>query len=62
MKNEDRVIICLLGTRSIRRKTIRRGQFVADYSSHGQFVAKQNSLRGQFVANVFLLITLGHMC
>ena len=33
-----------IGGWTIRRRTIRRGQFVADYSSHGQFVA------GQFVA------------
>jgi hypothetical protein len=35
----------LKGARRIRRRTIRRGQFIADYSSHGQFVA------GQFVAD-----------
>ena len=43
-------------------RTIRRGQFVADYSSHGQFVAQtirrrtisriDNSSHGQFVAHV----------
>jgi hypothetical protein len=31
------------GARTIRRRTIRRGLFIADYSSHGQFVAGQFS-------------------
>ena len=37
------------GDWTIRRRTIRRGRFVADYSSHGQFVAWTISRR-QFVA------------
>ena len=56
------------GTRSIRRRTIRRGLFVADYSSHGQFVARtirrktirriDNLSHGQFVAKMFSLICI----
>jgi hypothetical protein len=38
-----------IGARTIRCRTIRRGQFVADYSLHGQFVARQ-FVAGQFVA------------
>jgi hypothetical protein len=37
------------GARTIRCRTIRCGQFVADNSSHGQFVARQ-FVAGQFVA------------
>jgi hypothetical protein len=37
------------GTRTIRCKTIRCGQFVMDNSLHGQFVARR-SVAGQFVA------------
>ena len=37
------------GGRTIRRRTIRRGRFVADNSSRGQFVARQ-FVAGQFVA------------
>ena len=37
------------GTRSIRRWTIGRGRFVADYLSHGQFVARH------FVARQFVV-------
>ena len=40
-----------IGARRIRRRTIRRGQFVADDSSRGQFVARQ-FVAGQFVATV----------
>ena len=42
----------VLGARTIRCRTIRRGQFVADNSSHGQFVA------GQFVAGQFVARTI----
>ncbi|CAF4806839.1 unnamed protein product, partial [Rotaria magnacalcarata] len=35
------LLVIALGTRSIRRETIRRGQFVADNSSHRQFVVGQ---------------------
>ena len=43
------MLLSLTGSRSIRRETIRRGQFVADDSSHRQFVAGQLAAR-QFVA------------
>jgi hypothetical protein len=39
------------GDWTIRRPTIRRGQFVADYSSYGQLVA-QTIRRRQFVARI----------
>mgnify|MGYP000527757432 CR=1 FL=1 len=51
------------GTRTIRRRTIRRVQFVANNSSHEQFVAEQ-FVAEQFVAfySSHILYTLINKC
>jgi hypothetical protein len=50
-----------VGDRTIRCRTIRRGQFVADKSSHGQFVPRQ-FVAGQFVAMMWLDYIIATNC
>ena len=48
IRTSGNVAVCK-GDRTIRRWTIRRGRFVADYSLHGQFVTRH------FVARQFVV-------